>query len=64
VLAESKFPLWYPYYINWATAILLEITLLVVSIITPKLPDAFDLSLKEQEEYTFTIDLDGDIAIL
>ena len=45
MLAESKFPVWYPYYINWATAILLEITLLVVPIITLKLPDAFDCIL-------------------
>jgi hypothetical protein len=45
VLAESKFPVWYPYYINWATAILLEITLLVIPIITYKVADAFDCIL-------------------
>jgi hypothetical protein len=33
VLAESKFPVWYLYYINWATAILVEITLVIPSIV-------------------------------
>jgi hypothetical protein len=33
---------WYPYYVNWITAILVEITLSVVTIIIRKPEDTFD----------------------
>lgn len=39
---DAKFPIWYPYYGNWITAIIVEITLLVGPSVLRRPVDAFD----------------------
>jgi ABC-type multidrug transport system fused ATPase/permease subunit len=43
LLADSKFPVWHPYYVNWIIAILFEIILVVVTRIYQPIEDVFDI---------------------
>lgn len=44
ILIESEFPVWYPYYINWAIAILVEGILILISNLYSTSKDLFNIA--------------------